>query len=171
MGAGIHRGRFTAVIDEDFVVFLIGMRFNRPLRIDKWLPVLVAMPRMLRWLDKHPQEGLLKWHMSFLQGPMIVQYWRSFEDLESFARNPDLLHMKAWTSFNKVVRASGDVGIWHETYKVRADDCEAIYNNMPRIGLAAAGAHAPIGSTGQAAARRIGEAEVDEPALVPYPNP
>jgi Domain of unknown function (DUF4188) len=171
MGAGIHRGRFTAVIGEDFVVFLIGMRFNRPLRVDKWLPVLVAMPRMLRWLDKHPQQGLLKWHMSFLQGPMIVQYWRSFEDLERFARNPDLLHLKAWTAFNKVVRASGDVGIWHETYKVRADDYEAIYNNMPRIGLAAAGAHAPIGIAGQSAARRIGEAGVDEPALVPYLNP
>jgi hypothetical protein len=109
--------------------------------------------------------------MSFLQGPMIVQYWRSFEDLERFARDPDLLHIRAWTAFNKAVRASGDVGIWHETFKVRAGEYEAIYNNMPRIGLGAAGTHAPIGTTGQSAARRIGEAEVDEPALVPYPNP
>ncbi len=31
----IHQGRFTADIDGDFVVFLIGMRFNHPLRI-RW---------------------------------------------------------------------------------------------------------------------------------------
>lgn len=42
---------------------------------------------------------------------------------------------------------------------------------MPRIGLAAAGHHVPVGSTGQSAARRIGPAEIDEPAVVPYENP
>jgi hypothetical protein len=30
-----QRGRFTADIDADFVIFLIGMRFNHPLRIRK----------------------------------------------------------------------------------------------------------------------------------------
>jgi hypothetical protein len=34
-----------------------------------------------------------------------------------------------------------------------------------------AGRHVPVGSTGQSAASRIGAAEVDEPALAPYPNP
>ena len=79
--------------------------------------------------------------------------------------------MPARKRFNRAVRASGDVGIWHETYKVRAGEYESVYVNMPRIGLAAAGAHLPIGSTGQSAARRIGEVAVDEPALAPYPNP
>ena len=171
MGAGIHRGRFTAAMPDEFVVFLIGMRFNRPLRIHKWLPVFIAMPRMLRWLDKHPQAGLLKWHFALIHGPAIVQYWRSFEDLDRFARGRDLPHLPVWGNFNKAVRGSGDVGIWHETYKVGAGEHECVYVNMPRIGLAAAGAHLPIGSTGQSAARRIGEAAVDEPALAPYPNP
>jgi hypothetical protein len=32
----IHPDRLTARIDGDFVVFLIGMRINRPLRVDRW---------------------------------------------------------------------------------------------------------------------------------------
>ena len=74
MGAGIHRGRFTASMPDEFVVFLIGMRFKRPVRVDKWFPVFIAMPKMLRWLDKHPQAGLLKWHFTLIHGPAIVQY-------------------------------------------------------------------------------------------------
>ena len=31
--------------DDEIVVFLIGMRFNRPWRVDAWLPAFVAMPR------------------------------------------------------------------------------------------------------------------------------
>jgi hypothetical protein len=44
------------------------------------------------------------------------------------------------------------------------------YGNM-RIGLGLPGTHAPVGSTGQSAAHRIGAAEADEPALAPYANP
>jgi hypothetical protein len=171
MGRAIHRGRYTAQLPDDFVVFLIGMRVNRPLRVDKWGPVFVAMPRMLRWLDKHPQAGLLKWYQGWLHGPAIVQYWRSFEDLSRFARATDEPHMPAWKHFNQAVRASGDVGIWHETYRIRAGEYECIYGNMPQVGLAAVGEHLPVGSTGQSAARRIGAVAADEPALVPYPNP
>jgi hypothetical protein len=171
MGAEVHRGRYTAGLPGDFVVFLIGMRVNRPWKVHKWLPVFTAMPRMLRWLDQHPDAGLLHWHTVWIKGPAIVQYWRSFEQLDRFAREPAEPHLPVWTHFNKAVRASGDVGIWHETYKVHAGEYECIYGNMPRIGLAAAGTHVPVGSTGQSAARRIGVAEVDEPALVPYENP
>jgi hypothetical protein len=164
----VHPGRHSAQTDEDFVVFLIGMRVNRPWKVHRWFPVATAMPRMLRWLDKHPDAGLLGWHNAWIKGPAVVQYWRSFEDLERFARDPGVLHLKAWRRFNRAVRDSGDVGIWHETYKVRADEYEAIYGNMPVIGLAAATSHVPVGSTGQSAARRIGAAEHDQPALEPY---
>jgi hypothetical protein len=40
----VRPGRYTADIEGDFVVFLIGMRFNHPLRVRKWLPVATAMP-------------------------------------------------------------------------------------------------------------------------------
>jgi hypothetical protein len=42
---------------------------------------------------------------------------------------------------------------------------------MPRVGLGAAGELNAVGSTGQSAARRIGAADVDIPALAPYENP
>ena len=45
--ATIANGRMTHQHDGELVVFLIGMRFNRPWRVDKWLPAFVAMPRML----------------------------------------------------------------------------------------------------------------------------
>lgn len=65
-----------------------------------------------------PETGLLAWHNAWIKGPSVVQYWRSFEDLDRFARATDEPHLPAWKTFNKAVRASGDVGIWHETYKV-----------------------------------------------------
>jgi hypothetical protein len=171
MRAPIHRGRYTAEMSDDFVVFLIGMRLNRPWKVHKWLPVFSAMPRMLRWLDQHPEAGLLNWHNAWIKGPAVVQYWRTFEQLERFARATGQPHVPTWKWFNRTLGASGDLGIWHETYKVRANQCECIYINMPRSGLAGAGAHAPIGSTGQSAARRIGATDVDQPMLAPYPNP
>ena len=69
------------------------------------------------------------------------------------------------------MKASGDVGIWHETYLVPAGRYEAIYGSMPRIGLAAAGDHVAIARRGQSAARRVGVAASDEVAVPGYPNP
>jgi hypothetical protein len=150
----IHPGRFGASIEGDFVVFLIGVRVNRPLKLRRWLPVFIAMPRMLKELEKDPDAGLLHYVQGFTTaGPVTIQYWRSFEHLERYARNPDAKHLPAWKRFNQAVRGSGDVGIWHETYRVRAGEYEAIYGNMPRIGLAKAGELAPLGSTSTAAAR------------------
>lgn len=53
----VNAGRFTADVKGDFVVFLIGMRFNRPLKVRQWRPVLRAMPQMLQVLDGHPELG------------------------------------------------------------------------------------------------------------------
>ena len=47
--------RVTAEIEGDFVVFLIGMRINKLWKVRKWLPVFVAMPRMLRELEARPR--------------------------------------------------------------------------------------------------------------------
>ena len=167
MRATTHQGRHTAAIDGDFVVFLIGMRPNSLLRVRKWFPVFMAMPKMLRWLQKRPEAGLMSWHNAWIHGPAIVQYWRSFEDLERFARAPEEPHLPAWKLFNQAVRGSGEVGVWHETFQVRAGDYECIYVNMPKVGLAAAGSHRPVGSTGQSAAKRIGATDTDQPALSP----
>ena len=52
-------GRFTAQMDEPFVVFIIGMRVNKLLAVRKWLPIANAMSPMLRDLYTHPEKGFL----------------------------------------------------------------------------------------------------------------
>jgi hypothetical protein len=138
----IFPGRYSAKTNESFVVFLIGMRINTWWRVDKWLPVASAMGPMIRTLYTHPEKGFL--HMeSFwnMRGPILVQYWRSFDDLEAFARNPSDPHVAAWKRFNQAIGADGSVGIWHETYMVKPDQYECVYGNMPRFGLGAAMEH------------------------------
>lgn len=130
--------RVTAKIDGDFVVFLIGLRINKPWKLHKWLPVFQAMPRMIRELEARPESGFLG-HIASLG--VIVQYWRSFEHLEAYARDHNQLHWPAWVDFNRRVGASrGDVGIWHETYRVREGEYECVYSGMPPFGLAKASA-------------------------------
>jgi hypothetical protein len=70
--------------------------------------------------------------------------------------------LPVWRWYNRVAKASGDVGIWHETDLVPAGQYEAIYGNMPRIGLAAAGRHVPIARRGETAAERVGTMANDE---------
>jgi len=112
--------RVTADIEGDFVIFLIGIRINKPWKVHKWLPVFRAMPKMIHELEQRPESGFLRHIMNF---GVIVQYWRSFEHLEAYARDPDRRHWPAWVDFNKRVGGSrGDVGIWHETYRVRAGE-------------------------------------------------
>jgi hypothetical protein len=160
----IHRGRWTGTHDGELVVFMIGMRINRPWKVRLWWPIITAMPRMLKWLEQHPQAGLLRYEQVFRGplSPMVVQYWRSFEDLERFARSPDAPHLAVWKQFNKTVRDSGDVGIWHETYRVAPGASETFYGNMPASGLGVAGELRPVGTTAATAATRIGVRDVDE---------
>lgn len=145
----------TADIDGEFVVFLIGMRVNSWWKIHRWLPVARAMPPMMRSLYQQPELGLLGGHSWVgARGTLMVQYWRSVEQLEAFAKDPAFPHQPAWREFNRRVRTSRDVGVWHETYLVRASGWETVYVNLPRFGLAAAGAHVPVAAKGETAAQR-----------------
>ncbi len=154
--AKIFAGRFTADTEQPFVVFLIGMRINKPLALHKWLPTALAMGPMLSSLQKDPESGFLGGEPFLYAGGIgLFQYWRSTADLERFARSPQEPHLKAWRRFNKAVGKDGSVGIWHETYEVAAGRYEAIYANMPRFGLASATAHAPVGKRGDTARERL----------------
>ena len=159
--------RMAARIEGDFVVFLIGMRINKPWKIHKWLPVALAMPRMLEELAAKPELGLLGVRPS---PGFIVQYWRSYEHLERYARSRDNEHFPAWAAFNKNVAASrGDVGIWHETYLVRAGEYETLYSGVPRSGLGAAGELVPATGALRTARERLrGEPPPSEPDLDVY---
>ncbi len=155
--ASVVPGRFTAQTDQPFVVFLIGMRVNRLRAVRKWLPTVRAMGPMLRTLFEHPEKGFLggQAYLSW-RGVTMVQYWRSFEDLERFARDRDDPHVEAWRRFNCTIGTDGTVGIWHETYVVEAGGYEAIYGNMPVYGLAAATRHVPVAGRGESARQRRG---------------
>jgi hypothetical protein len=147
-------------------VFLIGMRVNKWWRFDKWLPVSNAMTPMLRTLFTQPEKGFL--HAEFFwnfSGPVLIQYWRSFEELEKFARNPSDPHLAAWRKFNELVGSDGTVGIWHETYMVNPDRFETLYGNMPRFGLGAAMEHIEAVGRRQTARKRLSANHPAHPAL------
>lgn len=138
-------GRFTAQMDEPFVVFLIGLRINRLFAFNKWIPTAKAMTPMLRSLNQHPEKGFLGAETFFYwRGIGLIQYWRSMDDLERFARSPAEPHAAAWQRFNRAIGADGSVGIWHETYLIQPGQHESIYANMPVFGLAAATNRVPV---------------------------
>lgn len=160
--ANIHPGRFAAQIEGDFVVFVIGMRVNKLLLVHKWWPVATAMPPMLKELMQHKELGLL--HVqTFVSGRtlMTLQYWRSSEHLHAYAHMRDKHHLPAWAEFNRRVGGNGSVGVFHETYTVRAGDYEAVYVNMPRMGLAQAGELVPAVGRMQSAKSRMGKPEAE----------
>ena len=145
----------TGQIEGSFVVFLIGMRINRFWKFHKWLPVATAMPKMLKELSQKPESGFLGFQILGGIPPVIVQYWKSFEDLEAYAKDRSGMHYPAWKAFNMKIKSNGDVGIWHETYKVRAGEYECIYNNMPRYGLGKVAELLPAVGKREFAANRI----------------
>jgi hypothetical protein len=144
----------TAEIDGDFVVFLIGARFNNMLHMLRSIMDLGGrrgMQHMLEYLVAHPGRGLLGYEMGL---KVIVQYWRSFDHLEAFAKDATDPHLEVWRRYWQRVGTSDRTGIWHETYLVRAGEYEAVYGNMPPFGLAKASRLVPL-SESSTARRRI----------------
>lgn len=134
----IASGRWTHQHDGQLTVFVIGMRINRFWRFDAWMPVVAAMPPMLQELARDKESGYLGHYAHFgLRGPILIQYWRTPEDVYRFATDRDATHRPAWSAFNaRARRLPGAVGIWHETYQIAR--AETVYADMPPTGLAAA---------------------------------
>lgn len=157
----VRTGRYGAEIDGDFVVFLIGARLNQPRHLLASIADLGGRRRgmraMLDALVADPEKGLLAYRMGF---PTIVQYWRSFEHLEAWARDPGDLHRPTWLEWFRR-DPQGRSGIWHETYLVRAGDYEAVYDSVPEAGLATAGRAVPL-TGGSSARRRLRRQELAE---------
>ena len=146
--------RMAAVMDGEFVVFLIGIRINKPWKIHKWLPFFLTMPKMIKELEANPASGFLG--HNGIGGKVMVQYWRSFEQLEAYARNRDAQHWPVWVAFNKKIGGSrGDLGIWHETYLIKPGQYEAIYSGMPPFGLGKVGKLVPASGAREAAIDRL----------------
>ena len=153
--AEIRAERLTAEVDGEFVVFLVGMRINRFWKIHQWMPVARAMSRMIEELLADPGAGYLGGNSWVGRTTVFIQYWRSFEDLERYAKAADRVHRPAWAAFNRAVGSNGDVGIWHEAYRVRPGDYECLYNNMPAFGLGRATRLVPATGRRESAAARM----------------
>ena len=108
------------------------------------------MNHMLKYLTEHPEKGLLGYQNGY---PTIVQYWRSFDHLEAFARDADDPHLEPWRNYFRRVGKSGRTGIWHETYLVRTGEYEAVYGNMPTVGLGKAANLVPVAEASTARLR------------------
>jgi hypothetical protein len=143
---GVYPGRHTAEFPPGTVVFLIGMRINSFRQLRHWLPVFLAMPKMLAELRRHPELGLLGVRQWFGWRLVTVQqYWRSMDDLMTYAQAADKEHLPAWKAFNHRSHGNPSTGIWHEAYVVDPATSHLVYVNMPVFGMAEATTHVPAG--------------------------
>ena len=138
MGGEIHRRTAIEVPDEGLVLFLVGMRINQIWNVRQWVPVISAMRAMLTEIAQHPELGVLSPSQTFLAGRVlqVQQYWRSLEALEAYARSKDHAHLPAWGEFYRRTRGTKAVGVYHETYVISPRGGDALYVNMPILGLA-----------------------------------
>lgn len=150
----MHQGRYTVLPTKPVTIFLIGLHVSKWHKIHKWLPVLLAMPPMLKELSKDASLGCLSFEMFFkYRGVMIVQYWEDNEKLLSYSRMPT--HLKAWRKFSKALKNNDAVGFYHETYNVDTNQYENIYINMPDFGLGKAFGNQPVNQATQTAKQRL----------------
>jgi hypothetical protein len=155
--ARIFPGRMTHKRDGELVVFLIGMRINKPWRPDQWLPPFLAMGPMLTELLTDPASGLMGFRFTLGGGgPVLIQYWSSKDKLYTYAGDRNAAHRPAWSAFNARARkAPGAVGIWHETFHVAS--AESMYVGMPAVGLAKATELVPVTTHSTHARDRMNE--------------
>ena len=148
----VKPGRWTATIDGDFIVFVIGAHIGPEQNLTEALnDYSGGMLPMIDYLMEHPELGLLGYHAP---SPFLtVQYWRSFEHLEAFARNDTAPHRQAWRQYQQRTSGTGRSGIFHETFVVKAGDYEAVYDNMPPTGLGAFGTLRPLPKSSSARSR------------------
>lgn len=103
-------------------------------------------------LETAKAEGLLLLNRPLMspEGPLLMQYWRSYEDLDHWARAQPHSRWWVWLMQN----SGSDLGFYHEIYQVKTG--EAIYESGTRpVGpaLFAAQESVPVGE-GKSRARQ-----------------
>ncbi|MDB5350762.1 MAG: hypothetical protein JWN86_2009 [Planctomycetota bacterium] len=75
----------------------------------------------------------------------VLQYWRSFDDLEQWVRRPP--HSEWWRQATERGRTKRDIGVYHEVFLVPRTAIESIYLDCSPVGLSAFGTLGePVGS-------------------------
>ena len=155
----INTGRFTAILEYDITVFLIGMRVNKWHKVHKWLPVFLAMPPMMKELSLNPSLGCMNTEMFFRRRMnILIQYWSSEEQLHAYSKMPK--HLKSWKKFMRLVKDNDAVAFYHETYNVNKGQSENVYINMPSFGLGKVYGVEEVSRHTQSAKMRLEESKV-----------
>lgn len=170
------REKFTADAKEPFVFFMTGGHVNNLLMVHKWLPVAWNFIKLVRYVTTHPETGCLGGQLYlrvFPFGMILHSYWRTFDDLEAFARNAEEGHLSAWKDYMQHVAENGAMAIYHEMYLVEPDKFEAIYGNSAPVGLAKAMGAIPVTGRQHHARGRINpeDESISEEPFVPIPEP
>ncbi|MFI0714150.1 DUF4188 domain-containing protein [Streptomyces inhibens] len=158
MGGKPVQGRMTSDGDGEVVIFLVGMRINNWRAVRSWLPVFLAMPRMIKELARDRDSGMLGHRLlpGLPRHFAVIQYWESKEKLQAYAMDQSGEHRPAWAAFNRRAREGKDkVGFWHETFVVPAGAHKSIYINMPSFGLGEALGAVPVGRRREPSADRM----------------
>jgi hypothetical protein len=138
----VRSERLTVKREDGFVLFLIGARVNKWWLLPVVWGVAASMARMMRELTRDSSLGLLASEGYFGRTTLMVQYWRSFEDLDRYAHAKERKHLPSWRRWIQKW-AEGAVGIYHETYVVEPGTYECIYHHMPPFGLGRVGPLVP----------------------------
>jgi Domain of unknown function (DUF4188) len=111
-------------------------RSNETLCDLRFLPVAELMTRGLETIFFHPpvQRAAAQTQSLCRLAHVTLKALQRLADQDTF-NCFETQFRPAWAAFNRAVASRGDVGIWYETYCVRATDFECIYNNMPPFGL------------------------------------
>jgi len=127
--------QYTSITDEHLAVRKAAGIFD----ISHMGEVTVSGPHAAEFLNRTLTNDVNK--LTPGQGQytlMCNEHGGVIDDLYAYAKNRNNAHLPAWAAFNRAIGKSGDVGVWHETYRTREGDYETIYANMPPFGLAKA---------------------------------
>lgn len=135
--APVFRERMAAEMDDGFVIYINGMRLNGLRALSHWLVANWKITKMLGELEADPDSGFLGYTPIFLglRKGATIQYWRSLEDLQRFATDPDGPHVPAWKWYNEEADPDGGLGFWAELYVIDGDSFETFFRNAPPIGI------------------------------------
>jgi hypothetical protein len=125
----INKKVFRNTVDlstyPDLVVIYLGMRANT---LRGFCTLLATGPKISSSVAGNPEGLLAHETLTYSIFPLHLgmrQYWRSFDDLELFAKSDP--HKQWWSQFLKDPKG---VGFWHETYFI-GGGFESVYDNIP----------------------------------------
>lgn len=122
-------------LDDDFVVFQMGICINHLRKLHNWIPAALAMPTMINELSYINEIGFLGYQLIGFFPLVIVQYWKSLEHLYEYTKHRNESNYPAWKYYIQKIKNNDDIGVWHETFRVKAGEIECIKNNIPFYGL------------------------------------